>query len=220
MISGPHAPVRDIPASVLATRGLWTVVLAAGGARRFGRRKLAVGAGRDTLLGMAAATAMAVTGRRCVVVLGADAARGRAILAGRPLHVVVNRRWRQGMSGSLRAGIAALPRSATAALIVLADQFAVRPADLRRLAVAWRRRPRLPAAATVDGRPGAPAILPRRLFGQVASLRGDQGARQLFRSGLVPFTPLDLPAAAGDLDEPADLPAFRRALRAGREAAR
>jgi molybdenum cofactor cytidylyltransferase len=196
------------------------VVLAAGGARRFGRRKLAVGAGRGTLLGMAAATAMAVTGQRCVVVLGADATRWRAMLAGRRLHVVVNRHWRQGMSGSLRTGIAALPPSATAALVVLADQFAVGPSELRRLAIAWRRHPRLPAAATVDGRPGAPAILPRRLFGQLAALRGDQGARQLFRGGLVPFTPVDLPAAAGDLDEPGDLPAFRRALRARREPAR
>ena len=196
------------------------MVLAAGGARRFGRRKLAVGAGRGTLLGLAAATAMAVTGQRCVVVLGADATRWRAMLAGRRLHVVVNRQWRQGMSGSLRTGIAALPPSATAALVVLADQFAVGPSELRRLAIAWRRRPRLPAAATVDGRPGAPAILPRRLFGQLAALHGDQGARQLFRCGLVPFTPVDLPAAAGDLDEPGDLPAFRRALRARREPAR
>lgn len=220
MIAPPPVPVRDTSASVRAAGRLWTVVLAAGGARRFGRRKLAVGAGRGTLLGMAAATAMAVTGQRCVVVLGADAARGRAILAERRLQVVVNRQWRQGMSSSLRAGIAALPLSATAALVLLADQFAVGPADLRHLASAWRRRPRLPAAAVVDGRPGAPAVLPRRLFGRVAALRGDQGARQLFRSGAVPFTAVNLPAAASDLDGPGDLPAFRHAMRTRRRPSR
>lgn len=210
MIAPRIGRVRPPARSAGRLRGLWTVVLAAGGARRFGRSKLLLVTGRDTLLGLAADNASGVTGRRCIVVLGAGAGRARRHLEGRRLSVVVNRRWREGMSASLQAGIDALPRSARAAMVVLADQYAIGPADLRRLAAAWARRPWQAAAATVGGRPGAPAILPRQLFARVQQLRGDQGARQLLREPGFAFTPVPMPEATPDVDERRDLQGLRR----------
>jgi molybdenum cofactor cytidylyltransferase len=192
---------------------LWTIVLAGGGASRFGRNKLLLRAGGESLLRRAARLASRLTGPRCLVVLGADASHLGAELAGLDVAVVINRAWRDGMAGSLRAGVGALPASAAAALVLLADQYAVDARDLDRLARAWSRRPRMPAAAVIDGAPGAPAILPRRYFGPVCRLRGDQGARHLLRAGGAGVTPVEMPTASQDLDARGDLHSFRRARR-------
>lgn len=213
MIAAPRRGVRGVLQASRPPDGLWTVVLAAGGARRFGRHKLLRRTGRNSLLSLAAGNAAALTQGRCVVVLGCAASRLVRELHGLGVRVVVNRRWRDGMAGSLRTGIAALPSSATAALVVLADQYALDPSDLRRLAVAWCRAPARPAAAWFQGRTGAPAILPRAWFRQVACLEGDEGARTLLRAPGVATTRVAMPAARLDLDVAGQIDDFRRHAR-------
>jgi len=216
MIAAAGLDVRDRLSPPPRREGLWTVVLAAGGARRFGRHKLLRRAGRGSLLSTSVERVAALTPGRCVVVLGCAASQLRGALRGQPVELRINRRWRDGMAGSLRTGITALPASATAALVVLADQYALTPVDLRRLISAWTKAPRRPAAALFDGRLGAPAILPRGWFGRVNDLAGDQGARQLLRHAPGAITPVALAAARLDLDTPGQLVAFRRhARRAG-----
>lgn len=215
MISPPGDAVRGIARPPAATAGLWTVVLAAGGARRFGRLKLLRRIGTDSLLLRAARGAEAVTAGRCVVVLGCGASRLRGELRGRRVRVVINRRWREGMASSLQAALRALPTTATAALVVLADQYAVGPRDLRRLALAWSREPSRATAAAVDGLPAAPAILPRHWFARVMDLRGDEGARRLLRHASPAVTLVPMPDAAVDLDARQELGAFRRQARRG-----
>jgi CTP:molybdopterin cytidylyltransferase MocA len=55
--------------------------------------------------------------------------------------------------------------------------------------------------------------LPRRFFGPIRRLRGDQGARRLLREGGPGVTPVEMPTAAQDLDAPGDLETFRRVRR-------
>jgi molybdenum cofactor cytidylyltransferase len=193
-----------------ATSGLWTVVLAAGRASRFGRSKLLVRAGSRSLLALALDNAAAVTGTRCIVVLGCQASRLATGIGGRPVSVVVNRRWREGMASSLAAGISALPGSARAMLVMLADQYALDPAELRVLARVWSHRPAWPAAASLGGLAAAPAIIPRPLFGSVAGLRGQQGARELLRRRAGEVTLVEVPSSRPDLNERSGLAALRR----------
>jgi molybdenum cofactor cytidylyltransferase len=213
MIALPDEAVRRHPPQPRRGSGLWTIVLAAGGARRFGRHKLLQRAGAGTLLGRSVACAEAVTPGRCVVVLGCRASRLRAALRGRPVHVTLNRRWRSGMASSLQAGLSAVPPDAAAVLVVLADQYAIEPADLRRLACAWSRDPGRPAAAISEGLPSAPAILPRGWFPQVMMLRGDEGARRLLRGVSGGATAVPMPVARLDLDDRRALAGFRRIAR-------
>jgi CTP:molybdopterin cytidylyltransferase MocA len=117
-------------------------------------------------------------------------------------------RWPEGMATSLRAGMAAAPRNARAALVLVVDQPHVGAAALARLLRAWARRPGVPAAARYAERIGVPAVLPRRHWRALARLRGDQGARTLLRgSGNV--TIVDMPEAAFDVDTPADVEKLR-----------
>jgi molybdenum cofactor cytidylyltransferase len=190
-------------------RGLWTIVMAAGGARRFGRNKLLLRAGGEPLVVRAARHGILVSGSRCVVVLGSNASLLAMELAGMPVRIVVNRRWREGMAGSLQAGIAALPASAQAVLVTLADQYAVGPDDLAMLAGQWVRKPRTAVAARMEGGAGAPAVLPRSYFSRVMSLQGDLGARSLLRGPRMEVATVEMPTAALDLDDRRDLQHLR-----------
>ena len=118
------------------------------------------------------------------------------------------------MATSLRAGLAAVPRTAKAAVVLLVDQPGVGAEAIGRLVGAWRRRPSLPAAARYGERVGAPAVLPRRYWRELKSMHGDQGARALLRGAAAP-TLVEIPEAALDIDTPADLLALRAGQAAG-----
>jgi CTP:molybdopterin cytidylyltransferase MocA len=183
------------------------ILLAAGASRRLGRPKQLVRhRGRPLLMLAAKAARRTLPRSPLVVVLGAEPARLRLVLARARwrARAVVNARWREGMATSLRAGLAALGRRVQAALVLTVDQPAVDAAALARLVRAWRRKPGIPAAARYEGRPGVPAVLPRRYWRAVKSLRGDEGARALLR-GNAAITLVDMPEAALDVDTPADL---------------
>jgi len=166
---------------------------------------------RPLLLHAVRAARGALPCSRLIVVVGAEALRMKLVL--RRSHcrarAVANPRWREGMGTSLRAGLAAVPRTAKAALLMLVDQPRVDAAAVKRLVDTWRRRPRVPAAARYDGRTGVPAVLPRRYWRALKSLRGDQGARALLR-GSERLTLVDMPEAALDIDTPRDLETLRQ----------
>lgn len=189
----------------------WVVVLAAGGSRRFGSPKLLARLGGETLLNRAVRAALGARPAGCVVVLGARADELKRRLRAWPVRIVVNRRWRSGLSSSLRAGIAALPRQAPAALVLLADQVAVGPAELELLLAAWRRAPRAIAASRWGEVLGPPAVFPRRVFADLRRLRGDAGAKTLLADPRRAVTGVALPGAAHDVDRPADLRRLRAA---------
>ena len=189
----------------------WVLLLAAGAARRYGSPKQLARVGGESMLRRMARVALASRPAGCLVVLGASASRLRRELRDLPVSIAVNRRWRQGLSGSIAKGIAALPSSARAVLILLADQAEIGPADLELLAAAWRKSPRSIVAARADGVLGPPAILPRRLFRALRGLHGDQGARELLRDPARHVIGFDLPGAASDVDRPADLARINRA---------
>lgn len=189
---------------------LWCVVLAAGGSSRLGRAKQLVRYKSRPLILRAMQLAAVCAPAGIVVVLGADALRLRALLRRRCSRVlfVKNSRWNEGLSTSLRAGIRALPREARAALILVTDQPRLQPRSLRPLLSAWRRRPGRPVAARYGGEIGVPAIVPRKLWRGLRSLKGDTGARALLR-GRERLTAVEVPEAAFDVDTPADLDALR-----------
>jgi molybdenum cofactor cytidylyltransferase len=199
------------PGARRARAHLSCVLLAAGGSRRLGRPKQLVRRGKRPLLLNAVAAARGALGRddATVVVLGSGALRLRNVLrraanGPAPSRVVYNAQWRMGLAGSLRAGLAALPPKARAALVMVVDQPDVDAAALSRLIAAWRRRPGRPAAAHYAGRPGVPAILPRRLWHAARALEGDVGARALLRS-TTGLTLVEMPEAELDVDTVEDL---------------
>ncbi|HTT41960.1 MAG TPA: nucleotidyltransferase family protein [Steroidobacteraceae bacterium] len=187
------------------SESLFAIVLAAGASRRFGSHKQLVRIAGRPLLHSAVTRASEVTGSALIVVLGAGAAELAPLLKHSPGSIVVNQSWREGLSSSIRAGIARLPLGCAGALLMLADQPAVTVDDLKRLAGTWRKQPQYCAAAQYAGTLGVPAVFPRALFPQLLQLRGDSGARALLRHSPDRVVRVPMPSAAIDLDTPEDL---------------
>ena len=183
---------------------LHAVVLAAGASRRFGAIKQLARIGHEPML-LHAVRCAAGAADRTWVILGAHADKLAALLEGAPVTVCVNTNWPEGLSSSIRTGIERLPDSCDGALLALADQALVTAEEYARLAHVWRGAPQSIAAACYGARPGAPAIFPRRLFGDLLRLAGDAGARALLRDHADEVLEVPMPSAGVDIDTPADL---------------
>jgi molybdenum cofactor cytidylyltransferase len=184
---------------------LHVIVLAAGASTRFGSPKQLIRLNGRPLLHLAVSRAVEVAGQAVTVVLGANAAQLAPLLRHTPASVVINRDWAEGMGSSVRTGVARIPATADAALLMLADQPAVTAEDLKRLIGAWRRQPQCIVAAHYAGTCGVPAIFPREDFTALAALRGDAGARALLKRGGERLVRVALQSAAIDIDTPEDL---------------
>jgi CTP:molybdopterin cytidylyltransferase MocA len=175
------------------------VILAAGSGRRMGGPKALLRVGGETLLRRMTSAALAAGCAPVLAVVG-DWPHGLDDLA---VQVHVNPGAAEGMASSLRLGIAALPEDIEATLILTVDQPAVDAILLRSLLSLAAREPDRPALCTYADTFGIPAVVPRRLFVELQSLHGEQGAKSiLLREGA---TALPFPEGALDLDTPEDL---------------
>ena len=188
------------------TLELFTVILAAGTASRFGRTKQVAEIQGQPMVRRAVQLAESVSGHRSVLVLGHDARKVFAAAQPLPGFVVVNDNYQEGIGSSLSRGAHALPDSADGVMVLLCDQPFVRASDLQQLATAWRQSPGQIAACRYGSSMGVPAIFPRRLFARLTGLTGDSGARSLIGEELPAVTLVDCPDAARDIDEPSDIP--------------
>lgn len=170
------------------------LLLAAGAGSRMGRPKALVRDADGTSWLARAVTALRAGGCDGVtVVLGAASGEAAALLGEEPgcegVSVVVAEDWASGMSASLRAGLAALPDGASAALVSLVDLPDVGAEVVGRL-VAAHSGPDTLARATYDGRPGHPVLLGRAHWAPIlAEVAGDSGARDYLAGREV--TPVD-----------------------------
>ena len=177
------------------------LLLAAGEGRRFGGSKqLAELDGRPLVEHALAALAGL---ERVVVVLGARADEVRAGADLGAAEVVVCAGWAEGMSASLRCGLAALA-GAGEVVIALADQPYVTAAAVARV----RSTPGPAARAVYEGVPGHPVVIRRPLLARAGELRGDAGFRDLL-SGVAEVDCSDL-ADPRDIDTRDDLEVVRR----------
>jgi molybdenum cofactor cytidylyltransferase len=191
-----------------SAHSLHVVVLAAGSSSRLGQPKQLVKLGGRPALHLVVSNAVAVAGHAVTVVVGAHAQELTRLLAHSPASVVVNRHWEEGMASSLRHGLAAVPSTASAVLVMLGDQVAVSADDLKRLINAWNGHDTVIASAVYQGHVGVPAIFPRWCFSELRELRGDQGARMIIQRHAQRLVHVQMPNAAIDLDTPEDLAAL------------
>ncbi|HWD67716.1 MAG TPA: nucleotidyltransferase family protein [Caulobacteraceae bacterium] len=189
------------------------IVLAAGAGRRFGGAKLTSTWRGGRLIDGALGAALSAPVARVLVVTGADpdvatAARafGQARGGAKPLAVVHAADHDLGLSASLRAGFAAIDARSRGAFLFLGDMPLV-PHDIAAKLADVLKGDVLAAAPGCQGRRGHPALFARALFGSIAELRGDQGARRILdrlgeRLALVDTTDTGVLV---DIDAPGDL---------------
>ena len=181
------------------------VVLAAGSSARMGRNKLFFELDGKTLLRRAVGCALDGGLVPVLVVVGHEAERARAELAGLPCTPVDNPDHAEGINRSLRTGISHVPDRARAAVVMLADMPFVTSRMIASLVTHYREST-APLVISAYGDVNAPPMLyDRALFSELRQMTGEGCGRQVVKRYRHEAVAVSWPEAAlRDIDVPED----------------
>jgi molybdenum cofactor cytidylyltransferase len=200
-------------------RHVAAIVLAAGRSTRMGGpNKLMAEIGGKPLVRLAVEQVLASRARPLIVVTGHQRERVEAALAGLDVRFVYNPDYAQGLSTSLKPGLAALPAEADGAIVCLGDMPQVDATLIDALLAAFDpARGALIVTPTIEGKRGNPVVWSRRFFPELMALDGDVGARHLIaRYG---EAVAEVPVTGGGALTDVDTPEALRAVKAEMEGA-
>ncbi|HET6234745.1 MAG TPA: molybdopterin-binding/glycosyltransferase family 2 protein [Acetobacteraceae bacterium] len=186
----PREKAPSTPRNGIAPRAapsIAAVVLAAGRSRRMAPHNKLLVPDRTgkPMIARVVDNVLSSGARPVLVVLGHMAEEVEQILAGRPVRFVPAPDYAEGLSASLKAGIAAVPPESAAAIVCLGDMPLVTGRMIDRLLAAYDategRRIVLP---TFRGKQGNPMLWDRSFFPEILGITGDSGARFLLAKHL------------------------------------
>jgi molybdenum cofactor cytidylyltransferase len=192
------------------------LLLAAGRSSRMGANKMLAEIDGRPMIARTAQRLLSSRARPIVAVLGNDAELVDAALGKLPIERVHNPNFADGMSTSLKRGLAALPPDIDGAVVCLGDMPLVSGRDLDRLIAAFNP---LEGRAIVvpmrHGKRGNPVLWAKRFFPDMAALSGDTGARQLLAdyADLVAEIEMDSDGVLIDIDTPEALAELREKVK-------
>src|SRR4051794_2943969 len=206
-------PQPRVPVGAGDSRKVAAVVLAAGRSTRMGGpNKLLAELGGKTLVRIVAEQALASTASQVIVVTGHQADQVEQSLAGLKVRFIRNPDFADGLASSVKAGLAAVPEDADAAIVLLGDMPLIDARLIDRLIEAFAPdRGGLIAVPVSDGRRGNPVLWSRRFFSELMTLEGDIGARHLIEkhNEAVAEVPVEGHGAFLDIDTPQALETAR-----------
>ncbi|CAN5769307.1 nucleotidyltransferase family protein [soil metagenome] len=194
-----------------------TILLAAGSGSRFGGRKLLAPYLGKTLIEATLDGLREAPVDETIVVVGRDAEELRSVCEPYGVRVVENPEWEEGLSTSVRAGLAATGAKVRAWVVLLADQPLVGSEAVAKLAAAFESGVEV-AVATYRGAPRNPVLFARKVWPLLEEeLSGDEGARGFIRRHpeLVTEVPCDDVADPADVDTVEDLGRLEERVAAG-----
>ncbi|HEY4180900.1 MAG TPA: nucleotidyltransferase family protein [Kofleriaceae bacterium] len=200
----PHGIFRRL--TIEAYVSIVGIVLAAGSSTRLGQPKQLVQLDGELLLTRTIRVMEAAHVARVAVVIGAqrEAVESSLGAAGQTATRLINPRWHEGMSSSIRVGIEwASTVNASGALLCVCDQPLLTTDHINALIAAHARTSEI-VGSRYGGVVGVPAIFPATAFVALCSLSGDRGARQLLTSS----ASIDWDDGALDIDTPEQLAVF------------
>lgn len=188
--------------------GVAAIILAAGEGRRFGAgsedSKLTALLDGRPLIRHVADAVLTSWAKPIFVVTGHAHEKVEDAIFGLNLRILLNPFAANGLSSSLKLGLANVPEDASGAIILLGDMPYVTERLINRLIDAFAASPSgtIAVVPVFRGRRGNPSLLSRRSFREVETIQGDQGARGLLDKkthGVIEI-PIDDPGIAFDID--------------------
>jgi molybdenum cofactor cytidylyltransferase len=180
------------------------IVLAAGFARRMGRQKLLLDLRGKPVVRWAVEALLPYVGD-VVVVTGHDDGGVRAALEGLPVRFAVNPRPQAGQGSSVAVGMAALKPWTAAVLIALGDQPRLPDGVIPTLLQVREKTGKSIVAPVYRGTQGTPVLFAGEVFGELAALSGDAGARAVVQARPERVARVDVDAPMPlDVDTPED----------------
>ncbi|MFZ2054118.1 MAG: nucleotidyltransferase family protein [Candidatus Aminicenantales bacterium] len=185
---------------------IWAVVLAAGESRRMEQPKLLLPYGNETIIETVVRTVVSSSVDRTLVVLGARRREIEEKIRGFSVKKVINREFRKGMFSSVLCGLGSLPRSARAAVLVLADQPGIPSRVVDSLIESFCREKKGIVIPVYGKKRGHPLLLDLKYRREVEALPPEAGLRGLLRRH--PEDILEVRVSSSeilrDIDSPAD----------------
>jgi molybdenum cofactor cytidylyltransferase len=160
------------------------IVPAAGMSTRMGENKLLLTFRGKPLIVHAVDTLLESEVDEIIVVVGHEAEKVKEKLEGKQVTLVENPNYREGMSTSVRAGLAAVPTGAGAIMIYLADQPLLEPEDVNRLIRAFAEAREYNKSIVVPffrGQRGNPVILDSSHKEAILEVVGDVGCKRVIK---------------------------------------
>ena len=206
-----EAPPPNVPRAPRVA----ALVLAAGKSSRMGGpNKLLEEVDGKALVAHAVDTALAADVASVVVVTGHQRERVEAALAGKPVTLVHNPDFAEGLSTSLKAGLRLVAGDVDGALVCLGDMPRLTPAHLDQLLAAFNpAEGRSICVPTYKNKRGNPVLWGRRFFADMQGVAGDVGARHLIGEHADQVVEVEMGDAAVllDVDTPEALAALKGA---------
>jgi molybdenum cofactor cytidylyltransferase len=173
-----------------------------------GENKLFLRVGGETLLRRTVTRAAAAGLDPVIVVVGFERERAEREVEGLRCRPVFNPNHAEGQHTSFRAGIAAVPGDAAAAMVLLVDMPRVTAEMIATLVERYRETRAPLVVSDYDGVPAPPTLYDRSLFPEILGMRGDGCGRQIVRRHRDDASAVAWPAEwLADVDVPADLEA-------------
>ena len=195
--------IKLIPMPVAA------ILLAAGASLRLGRPKQLLELDGEPLVERALRLADEAGAAPVIAVLGAHHEEVWAAVRTRGVLPVVNTAWNQGIASSIHAGLQAakgVTSAISGAMILTCDQPLLTTGHLHTLLEAFEEHASACCiVSSYAGILGIPAVFPRSAFSDLYALRGDQGARALFKDPTRAVVAVSFPGGEVDIDLPGDL---------------
>ena len=190
-----------------------TIILAAGSSSRLGQPKQLLVHKGKTLVRRITDMALALQKGPVTVVLGANRHAVADELAGLPITLIDNPRYEEGLSSSLKMGLAGLfvtQNKIDAVLVLLTDQPHVSPELLLHLIETFQDGDKGITACRygADGPLGVPALFATKYVDELLGLTGDKGARWVIVKHRADCAEVPFEQGLIDLDSPQDLARF------------
>jgi molybdenum cofactor cytidylyltransferase len=171
------------------------VVLAAGRSRRMAPHNKLLVADRTgkSMIARVVDNVLSSNARPILVVTGHQAEQIQHALGGRPVRYAHAADYAEGLSASLKAGIAAVPEDCAAAIVCLGDMPLVTGRMIDRLLSAYDPdEGRLIVLPVFRGKQGNPMLWDRRFFPEILQITGDSGARFLLGKHIEAVTEVEM----------------------------
>jgi len=187
------------------------IILAAGMSRRFGRPKQLLKLNHKHMLEWVLDAALASRLAKVVLVLGHEHEKilqALGVKSNLPrLQIVINRRYQEGQSRSLQAGLKMIHKAYCSAMFLLGDQPWVQSSTIDDLLASFWDSDKCICVSVHRGKRGNPTLFSRAMYCRLMAINGDFGARNIIRenSGQILFVEVDDPAEFADIDSPEDI---------------
>lgn len=192
-------------------RSVAAIILAAGRSSRMGSHKPLLPYKGRPIVNWVLAAACASQADPVIIVLGHEAEQVEAALRAERWFLAIHNPWyMDGMSTSLKIGLAATPKDVDGAIILLGDQPLITPEIINTMIAESARSPDAIIAASYQGRRGNPVLFPRQYFAELETITGDEGGRSALARHLeqVRLVEIDDALAGFDVDTPEEYQAL------------